>query len=145
MPNEEQNNEQELNDIEIAELANKELKARDAEIEKLKRDLAKAKLYQQATDEEPELMSKEECVKAISNPSISNYDYAKAVCDLVDNCKANGEANPLGEDGDEVYEFLREVIDNCGGDKSRFPSIYQSMIGADDTKVAAAYNKRFNK
>lgn len=145
MANEETTKEQELTDIEIAELANNEIKSRDKEIMDLKRQLAKAKLYQQAPDETPVIMTKEECMKAISNPSINNYDYAVAVCDLVDNCKANGEANPLGEDGDEVYDFFREVIENCNGDKTRFTSIYQSMIGADDTKVAAAYNKRFNK
>lgn len=145
MPNEEQKQEQELTDIEIAELANKEIKSRDAEIIDLKRQLAKAKLYQEAPESQAEIMSKEECLDVISNPNSLNYDYARAVIDLVDNCKNNGEPNPLGEDGDEVYNFFVDVIDACEGDKSRFTSIYQAKIGPDDKQVAAAYNKRFNK
>lgn len=58
-------NEEELSEIEIAELANKEIRSKDDEIRKLKKDLAKAKLYSTAEDEEEEPMSREDCIKII--------------------------------------------------------------------------------
>ena len=133
---------EELEDVEIAELANKEIRGKDAEIAKLKKELAKAKLYSMAEEEEKEPLTREECIKRLGSSGISNYDYAEAVIGLVDIELANGNPNPLGKNGEEVYTFLKDVIEECGDDKSRFPSIYQARLGADDPSTAIAYKKR---
>lgn len=136
--------EEELSDEEIAELANKELRKKEEEIAKLRKDLAKAKLLSTAEDEEEDPLSREECIKRISDTRTTNYDYAEAVIGLVDNELSKGNPNPLGKDGDEVYEFFKNCIEECGDDKSRFTSIYQARLGADDKSIAMAYNKRKN-
>lgn len=133
---------EELTDVEIAELANKELRKRDEEISKLKKDLAKAKLYSEAEEEEESVLTREECIKRISDSHTTNYDYAEAVVCLVDDELSNGNPNPLGKDGEAVYNFFKDVIEECDGDKSRFPSIYQARLGSDDPSVAMAYKKR---
>lgn len=138
-PNEGQ---EELSDIEIAELANKKLKEKDAEIAQLKKDLAKEKLLSTAPEDDDELMSKEECIKVITDSRTSNYDYAVAVLDLVDNELSDGKPNPLGKNGEDVYNFLKDTVEECDGDKSRFTSIYQAKLGADDPSVAMAFRKR---
>lgn len=138
-PNEGQ---EELSDIEIAELANKKLKEKDAEIAQLKKDLAKEKLLSNAPEDDDELMSKEECIKVITDSRTSNYDYAVAVLDLVDNELSDGKPNPLGKNGEDVYNFLKDTVEECDGDKSRFTSIYQAKLGADDPSVAMAFRKR---
>lgn len=144
MANEIEKNEEqtELSDLEIAELANKEIKARDKEIADLKKELAKAKLLSDGEDETAEVMSKEECIKRISDSGTTNYDYAEAVVNLVDREVEEGRPNPLGTNGDKVYEFFKEVLDECEGDKAMFTSIYQSRLAPDDKSVAMAYNKR---
>ena len=142
--NEEQGKEQELEDIEIAELANKKLKEKDKEIADLKKQLAKEKLLSEGAGEEEvvETKSREEILKVIANEHTTNYDYAKADCDLVDLDKGEGNPNPLGENGDEVYDFFKDVLETCGEDKSKFVSVYQAMIGPDDKNVSMAFNAR---
>lgn len=134
--------EEELSDIEIAELANKELRKKEEEIAKLKKDLAKAKLLSKAEEEEEEPLSREECLKRLSDTRTTNYDYAEAVIGLVDAELAEGKPNPLGKNGKEVYDFFKDVIEECDGDKTRFTSIYQARLGADDPSIAMAYKKR---
>ena len=131
-----------LTDVEIAELANKELRKKDEELAKLRKELAQAKLYSLAEDEEEESLSREECIKRISSNRTTNYDYAEAVIGLVDCETAEGKPNPLGSNGEEVYNFFKEVIKECDGDKSRFTSVYQARIGSDDKSTAMAYNNR---
>lgn len=131
-----------LSDIEIAELANKELKKKADEVATLKKELAKAKLYATAEEEVVERPSKEDCIKRLSENHITNYDYAETVCHLVDIEKEEGRVNPLGKNGEQVYEFFKDVLEECDGDKSRFPSIYQARLGADDAKTAMAYKNR---
>lgn len=138
----EQETEESLTEIEIAELANKELRKKEEEIAKLKKDLAKAKLYSEAAEEEEEFLTREECIRRISDNRTTNYDYAEAVIGLVDDELLRGNPNPLGKDGEAVYNFLRDVIEECDGDKSRFTSIYQARLGPDDPSVAMAYKKR---
>lgn len=140
--NEPKNLEEELEDVEIAELANKEIRSKDAEIAKLKKDLAKAKLYSTVEEDEEEPLTREECIKRLGDSRISNYDYAEAVVGLVDLELSEGRPNPLGKNGDEVYTFFKDVLEECGDDKSRFPSIYQARLGADDPSTAMAYKKR---
>ena len=140
--NGQQNPEEELSEVEIAELANKEIKTRDAEIAKLKKELAQAKLYSVAEDEEELTLSREECIKRLSDSRISNYDYAEAVVGLVDLELADGKPNPLGVNGKEVYDFFKDVLEECGDDKSRFTAVYQAKLGNDDPQVAMAYKKR---
>lgn len=135
-------NQEELEDVEIAELANKEIRSKDAEIAKLKKDLAKAKLYSTAEEEEEEPLTREECIKRLGDSRISNYDYAEAVVGLVDSELSEGRPNPLGKNGEEVYTFFKDVLEECGDDKSRFTSIYQARLGADDPSTAMAYKKR---
>ena len=130
-----------LTEIEIAELANKEMRKKDAEIAKLTKELAKAKLLSVAEEEETSQVTREECLKVLGDSNTSNYDYAQAVVDLVDIEIAEGRPNPLGRDGEKVQEFFKDVLKECGDDKSRFPAVYQSKIGADDKLIAAAYNK----
>lgn len=134
--------EEELSDIEIAELANKELRKKEEEIAKLKKDLAKAKLLSKAEEEEEEPLSREECLKRLSDTRTTNYDYAEAVIGLVDAELEEGKPNPLGKNGKEVYDFFKDVIEECDGDKTRFTSIYQARLGADDPSIAMAYKKR---
>lgn len=141
-PNPEQ--EEELSELEIAELANKELRKKEEEIAKLKKDLAKAKLLSQAEEDEEEPLSREECLKRLSDTRTTNYDYAEAVIGLVDAEIAEGKPNPLGKNGKEVYDFFKDVIEECDGDKTRFTSIYQARLGADDPSIAMAYKKRNN-
>lgn len=133
-----------LSEIEIAELANKELKKKEQEIADLKKQLAKEKLYSKAEDEEREIPTREDCLKVIGSNKTNNYDYAQAVVDLVDIEKNEGRANPLGKNGDAVYDFFKEVIEECDGDKNLFPSIYQTKLGEDDPQIKLAYNKRKN-
>lgn len=135
----------ELSDIEIAELANKELRKRDEEIASLKKELAKAKLYSEAEEEEKESLSREECISRLSDSRTTNYDYAEAVIGLVDDEIANGHENPLGAYGKEVYDFLKECLDECGDDKSRFTAVYQAKIGPDEPKSAVAYRKSIKR
>lgn len=134
--------EEELDDIQIAELANNELRKRELEIAKLKRELAQAKLYSTAEEEEKQTLSREECMKRISDSRTTNYDYAEAVVNLVDIELSAGNPNPLGKNGKEVYDFFNDVLEECGDDKSRFPAVYQARLGADDPSVAMAYKKR---
>lgn len=139
---ENQEKEVEMTDEEIAELANKEIRARDEEIAKLKKALNKAKLYSQAPEEEEVSLTKKECLEVISNPHSLNYDYAEAVCRLVDIELADGNPNPLGQDGEDVYKFFKDVIDECDGDKDRFTALYQLKLAPDDAQIAAAYKRR---
>ena len=117
---------EDLSELEIAELANREIRKKDEEIAKLKKDLAKAKLLSQAEEEEEEPLSREECLKRLSDTRTTNYDYAEAVIGLVDAELAEGKPNPLGKNGKEVYDFFKDVIEECDGDKARFTSIYQA-------------------
>lgn len=123
---------EELNDIEIAELANKELRRKEEEINKLKKELAQVKLYSTSKEEEERIVTEEDCFKTITDINSCNYDYAQAVVDLVDIKSKSGLENPLGKNGSEVYDFFKEIIEECDGDKNRFTSIYQSKIGNDD-------------
>lgn len=132
----------ELSDIEVADLANKEIRKRDDEIASLKKQLAIAKLYSEAdegSDKEP--MSLEDCIKTINNPRSYSYDIFNAVCEDCDRVTEQGGAHPLGPDGEQIVTFFRNVLDECDGDKSRFHSVYQSMIGPDEPSVALAYRK----
>ena len=138
----EKETEENLTEIDIAELASKELRKKEEEIAKLKKDLAKAKLYSEAEEEEEKTLTREECIKRISDNRTTNYDYAEAVIGIVDDEISKGNPNPLGKDGEAVYKFFKDVIEECDGDKSRFPSIYQARLGADDPSVAMAYKKR---
>lgn len=139
---EEKEQQDEMDDIELAELANKELRKKEEEIAKLKKDLAKAKLYSEATEEEEETLSREECIARLSDCHTTNYDYAEAVINLVDLELAAKHENPLGKNGQEVYDFFKDCIEECGDDKSRFTAVYQSKLGADDAKIALAYKNR---
>lgn len=150
----EQNNEQqqqeqqgELSEIEIAELANRKLREKEDEINRLKKELAKEKLLSTAVEEERPKRSKEELLKIVTsdNGSVCDYDKIEALCDIADIEKENGRQNPFGAQGDDVVNFLRSVIDECDGDKTIFHSIYQSKIGADDPQIAMAYNSRKRK
>lgn len=138
----EQENLGNLSDIEIAELANKELKLRNERIATLEKELAVQKLYSVADDGTPEVLTREECIKKLGDSHITNYDYAQTVVNLVDVEKANGRQNPLGSNGENVYTFFKNVIEECGDDKSRFTSIYQARLGSDDPSITMAYNKR---
>lgn len=128
----EKNESEELTDIEIAELANKELRKREDEILKLKKELAQVKLYSTSEEEERNPLTKDECIKIIGDIKTCNYDYAQAVIDLVDYEIYEGRDNPLGKHGNEVYDFFKNIIEECNGDKNRFTSIYQSKIGNDE-------------
>lgn len=131
-----------LTEIDIAELANKELRKKEEEINKLKKELAQSKLYSVAEEEDSEPMSREECIKVIGDSHTNNYDYAEAVCELVDYELSIGNPNPLGKNGDDVYKFFKDVLEECSDDKSRFASIYQARIGQDDPQIAMAYKNR---
>lgn len=138
---------QDLTDIEIAELANIELKKKETEIAKLKKDLAKAKLYSDATEEEEELLASKEYRAKLGDNTLSNYDVAQNAVKLCDALKNEGDTNAyntvfcLGEDSESVYTFLKDCVDACDDDKSQFTSIYQSALSPDDAKIAAAYRK----
>ena len=131
-----------MTDIEVGELAAKELQKRDTEIASLKKQLAIAKLYSKPEEgEEDAIMSKEDCLKVIGDSNTCNYDYANAVCELCDREAEAGKPNPLGENGKQVYDFFKNVIEECDGDKDLFTSIYNSRLAPDDPSVALAYKK----
>lgn len=133
---------EEMTDIEVGELAAKELQKRDSEIASLKKQLAIAKLYSKPEEgEEDAIMSKEDCLKVIGDSNTCNYDYANAVCELCDREAEAGKPNPLGENGKQVYDFFKNVIEECDGDKDLFTSIYNSRLAPDDPSVALAYKK----
>jgi len=131
-----------LSELDIAELANKELRKKEEENARLRKELAQAKLYSLAEDDEVEDISKEDALKTIGDGRSTNYDYAQAVVSLVDIERAEGNPNPLGKNGEQVYNFFKDVIEECAGDKSRFTSIYQARLGPDDPQVAMAYRNR---
>ena len=142
-PNPEQ---QEMDDISIAEQANKLLQKEREEKEKLKKELARAKLLSNGNpEEEKEVMSKEDCLKIIGDKNTCNYDYAVAVVNLVDRELEAGQPNPLGEHGQEIRDFFEEVIEDCDGDKTKFTSVYQAKLPADDPKIAVSYRARQNR
>lgn len=145
MNEQEKNNQEqnvEMDDMEIAELAKRELDKRNEEIRKLKKELAQAKLLSEPKEEEEPSLTKDDCMKVLFNGNTCNYDFAVAVCNLVDIERDEGNPNPLGKRGDEVYNFFEECIDACNGDKSKFPAVYQAKIGNDDAPVIAKKNKR---
>ena len=108
----------------------------------LKKELEKSKLYSTVDEEPSASMTREECIERINDCNCSNYDYVEAVCNLTEIELAEGKPNPLGEDGEKVYNFFKECLDECGDDKSRFTSVYQSRIGADDPKVVMSRKNR---
>lgn len=133
---------EDMTDIEVGELAAKELQKRDSEIASLKKQLAIAKLYSKPEEGgEDATMSKEDCLKVIGDSNTCNYDYANAVCELCDREAEAGKPNPLGENGKQVYDFFKNVIEECDGDKDLFTSIYNSRLAPDDPSVALAYKK----
>lgn len=133
---------EDMTDIEVGELAAKELQKRDSEIASLKKQLAIAKLYSKPEEgEEDATMSKEDCLKVIGDSNTCNYDYANAVCELCDREAEAGKPNPLGENGKQVYDFFKNVIEECDGDKDLFTSIYNSRLAPDDPSVVLAYKK----
>lgn len=131
-----------MDDMDVAEAANREIRQRDEEIKELKRKLAISKLYS-TKEEEPEILpSKEEVLKTIMNERALNYDYAVAVTQLVDIETEAGRPNPLGKQhGDEVYQFFKDCIEDCEGDKSRFTAVYQAKIGPDAPATKITSNK----
>lgn len=135
----------ELTDEEVAELGARLLAEKDKEITSLRKQINKMKLLSSAPDEQEQTPTEEEYLKVIGNPHTTNYDYAVAAVGLHNIAVKEERDSPLGEMGQEVADFLQSVIDRCDGDKSVFPSVYQSMIGPDDKAVAMAYNKRKNK
>ena len=139
-----QENQEPQDELEVAELAGKIIREKDENIAKLKKELARQKLLSpgNSEEEEPARMSKEECIKTIEDPNVSNYDYAQAVITLSEIEKENGQPNPLGENGDAVVDFFKDVIDACDGDKGTFAAIYQAKLPDDDPKTKMAYNKR---
>ena len=143
--------EENLSDEEIAELANAEIRKKNEEIAKLKKDLAKAKLYSEATEESEELLLSEEYKKALSDNTNTNYDVAYNAVKLCEAYEKEGNTSPydavfkLGEESEDVYTFLKNAVDACDGDKSQFVSIYQSMLAPDDPKIAAVYRKAQKK
>lgn len=138
-----------LSEVEIAELANKELKRKDEEISKLKKELAVSKLYSTAEDDgAPVRMSEEECLKIINNPNSNNYDYANAVIDLYEAQAKDGEEDIWGEGTKTVVDFLRQTVEACNGNKEAFDSVYQSKLLPDDKEVTMIYQqwkKNINK
>lgn len=129
-----------MDDVEIAELAAKELSKKDDEIMQLKRELAKAKLYSVPKEEPTEvLMTKEEALEKMQDPHISNLDYCKAVCRVVDIEREAGNPNPLTPDGDKVYDYFKKCIDESGGDSKKFLHIYQAGLQDDPLEIKRAW------
>lgn len=124
-----------MSDEEIAEIAKRELDKKDEEIKKVKKELAKLKLLSNPPEEKEEKMSKEECIKVIGSDSTCNYDYAVAVVNLHNRYAEDGEPSPLGANGDDVAKFFADVIERCDGDKTKFVSVYQSMIAPDPKEI----------
>lgn len=140
--NEIQANEIEMTDEEIAVLANQKIREQDKEIAKLKKELNKMKLFSTVEPDEEPVLTRDECLKIIFDSNTSQYDYADAVCKLVECDREAGKPNPLGQEGDKVYDFLKDVLDRCDGDKDSFISIYQSRVQDDSQAIAAAYKAR---
>lgn len=132
----------EMNDDELAVLANKEIRKRDDEIRKLKLELNKAKLLSTAEEEKESDVTIDDCRKAIFDSHINAYDYASAVVSLIELEEADGKENPYGKDTDDLKQLFKNVIDACEGDKSKFIPLYQASVAPDDKQVSAAYGKK---
>lgn len=128
-----------LSEVEIAELAQREISERDAKIKQLTKDLARAKLYTTVDDEPEEVMSSEDCKKVIAASDSTNYDYWAAVLQLCGNEISAGKPHPLGENGEDIVAFVKGVIEECDGDKTAFTSLYQARLGKDRPEDTAAY------
>ena len=137
-----QEQQQQMSDMDIATQANQLLRERDAQIKSLQKELAQSKLLQQSEDEVEEPMTREEAINTIGDSRTTNYDYAVAVCALRDAELAAGHADPLGKNGQAVYDFFKEVIEECDGDKNLFPSLYSARLGADDPQLTMANKTR---
>ena len=135
---------EELSDEEVAEIASKEISKRDKKIKELEKQVAISKMYS-TPEEEQNPVTMEDCLKTLNNENSCNYDYAEAIVNAIDIEASKGVENPFGDEGLKVRDFLKDVIDTCDGDKSKFVSVYQSKIGADDKNVAAAYNAKYGK
>ena len=138
--------EQELTDIEVAELANRKLKEKDKEIEKLKKDLAREKLLSGGSEEqEEEKVSLEDALKVIDSDSSCNYDIGKAFCDACDALVEKGREEEIDDCQRATYNFMKEVLEEVGDDKSRFTAVYQALLPNDEKSVSMAYRARNKK
>lgn len=142
----EENDVDNLEDIDIAEQANKIIKDKDKEIYGLKKQIAQMKLLQDApeTVELPKERSAEEAMKDIYNEHSSNYDIMKGVLDVIKANEREGKGNSdIGtpEEVEKFVNFLEEVFEACDGDKSSFNAYYQAMLSEDEPKDRQAYLK----
>lgn len=136
---------EQMDDIEVAEEAARLLREKDAENAKLKKELARSKLYRTVDTEEEKVPTREDYLKVLSDSRTTNYDYAEAVVGLRKLELAEGNPDPLGEDGADVSAFFESVLKECKGDKTAFPALYSARLGKDLPEDAAAYKKALQK
>lgn len=134
-----------LTEVEIAELARKELDKEREKNRQLTRELAKAKLFTTVDDEPEEVMSSADCRKIIAASDTTNYDYWAAVIQLCKNETSENKPHPLGEHGEDIITFVEGVIEECEGDKTAFSSLYQARLGKDRPEDAAMYDRLTKK
>ena len=134
-----------MDDITVAEEAGKVIAEKDKKIKQLTIELAKQKLYRTVESDEEPVPTREDYLKTLGASDTTNYDYAAAAIGLRELELAEGNPDPLGEDGEEVAAFLKSVIEDCNGDKTAFPALYVARLGQDLPADAAAYKKAIHK
>lgn len=138
--------ETQLDEDRIAKLANQELRKRDAEIRSLKQQLAEKELYSTAPEDDgEEEVTKKDILSVLGDNKTGAYDYILATVRLHELETSEGRPSPLGVRGEEVAEFFKGLIEECGDDKSAFISLYQARLGKDRPEDLRAYNKTQNK
>ena len=133
----------ELTDIEIAEEARRLLDQKNAEVAKLKKELAISKLHREAP---ADAESREEPWTPgvlIDPKGMSQLDLAKHFVKIqkyYNDC-GKPERSPLGKQGVEVAEFFSQCIEESEDDPELFISAYQRNLGRDSQEALMAYNK----
>lgn len=141
----EQQQENPQTEMTIAEEAAKIIAEKDKKIRQLETEAARNRLYRTVDNEEEPVPTREDYLKTLGASDTTNYDYAVATIGLRELELAEGRPDPLGEDGEDVAAFLKNVIEDCNGDKTAFPALYVARLGQDLPADAAAYKKAFHK
>ena len=133
--------------LEVAEEANKLIRAKDEEIRKLNLKLAQAALLREAPEaqkEEPYDLNK------TFTPASSDYEIAlhavklhKYETENVDTLPRDQNGKPkytLGARADDVANYLNSCIEGANNDPNKFHSVYLSNLGNDSQEAQSLYN-----
>lgn len=135
--------------LEVAEEANKLIRAKDEEIRKLNLKLAQAALLREAP-EAPEEAPYD--LNKTFTPASSDYEIAlhavklhKYETENVDTLPRDPQTGKpkytLGARADDVANFLNGCIEGANNDPNKFHSVYLSNLGNDSQEAKSLYNE----